>query len=197
MKSKIIIAAAAAGLALSSCEEKYDPIIPLEPGDKAEVNYSEFLSRAESTYATVHNLYWSDKAQMWFSKYPNNMGTSAEPSQPEYSDHAMSWGFGAIVSAFSTIVQTTSNLEFRTTHEAEIKATLERYYNTIKTPECFACFTNSWDDRLYDDAIWIGIDMTDLYGFTRDSWYLDKARSVYEFVLSGMDDKLGGGVYWS
>ena len=92
-------------------------------------------------------------------------------------------------------MQTTSNLEFRTTYEAEIKATLERYYNTSKQPACFACFTNSWDDRLYDDAIWIGIDMADLYAFTRDNWYLEKAKSVYEFMLSGMDDKLGGGVY--
>ena len=38
--------------------------------------------------------------------------------------------------------------------------------------------------------------MADLYGFTRDNWYLEKAKSVYEFMLSGMDDKLGGGVYW-
>lgn len=196
MNNKILIAAAVAGVALTGCKEEYDPIVPIEPGQKEEVTYDEYLSRAESTYETLHDLYWSDKAQMMFSKYPNSMGTGLEPSTPEYSDHAMIWGYGAVVSAFATIVQTTSNLEFRTTYEAEIKATLERYYNTSKQPACFSCFTNSWDERLYDDAIWIGIDMADLYGFTRDNWYLEKAKSVYEFMLSGMDDKLGGGVYW-
>lgn len=102
-----------------------------------------------------------------------------------------------MVSAFSIIVQTTSNLEFRTTYEQVIKNLLDKYYNTSKQPECFACFTNSWDDRLYDDAIWISIDMADLNGYSRDSWCLDKAESVYRFMLSGMDDKLGGGVCWS
>lgn len=196
MKTRIF-AVSALALALASCEEKYAPIVPLEPEEKPEVTYTEFLSRAEATFETVHRLYWSEKAGMMFSSYPNNLGTGVEPSTPEYSDHAFVWGYGAVVSAFSAIVQTTSNLEFRIGYEAEIKATLDRYYNTAKQPNCFACFTNSWDNRLYDDAIWIGIDMADLYDYTGDSWYLEKARSVYEFMLSGMDDKLGGGVYWS
>lgn len=196
MKNKII-AAAALAVTLASCEETYDPIVPLEPWDKPEVTYSDFLSRAETTFDIMHKLYWSEKAQMMFGNYPNSMGTGLEPASPEYNEHAYVWGYGAVVSAYSAIVQTTSNLEFRTKYEDEIKATLERYYNTSKQPNCFACFTNSWDNRLYDDAIWVGIDMADLYAFTRDAWYLDKAKSVYEFMLSGMDDKLGGGVYWS
>ena len=114
MNNKILIAAVVAGVALTGCKEEYDPIVPIEPGQKEEVTYDEFLSRAESTYETLHDLYWSEKAQMMFSKYPNSMGTGLEPSTPEYSDHAMIWGYGAVVSAFATIVQTTSNLEFRT-----------------------------------------------------------------------------------
>ena len=198
MKTKII-AFAALAITLASCEEKYDPIIALEPDDtqKPEVTYSEFLSRAETNFDILHQLYWSEKARIMFGNYPNLLGTPAEPSSPEYNTHAYIWGYGAVVSAYSAIVQTTPNLDFRVKYEDEIKATLERYYSTGKQPNCFACFTNSWDNRLYDDAIWIGIDMADLYDFTRDSWYLDKAKSVYQFMLSGMDDKLGGGVYWS
>ena len=191
-----MIAAAMGAIALSGCEEKYDPIVALEPKEKQEVTYTDFISRAETTFEVVHNLYWSDKAQLMFSKYPNAKGLGNEPTSGEYEHHAMSWGYGGYVSAFATIAQTTTNLSFLTTHEAEIKATLEKYYNTSKQPNCFACFVNSHDDRLYDDAEWIGIDMADMYAFTRDSWYLEKAKSVYEFILSGMDDKLGGGIYW-
>ena len=61
---------------------------------------------------------------------------------------------------------------------------------------CFGCFVNPHDQRLYDDAIWVGIDLADLYSKTKDSWYLDYAKSVWNFVLSGKDDELGGGVYW-
>ena len=42
----------------------------------------------------------------------------------------------------------------------------------------------------------MGIDLADLYSKTKDSWYLDYAKSVWNFVLSGKDDELGGGVYW-
>ena len=54
-------------IALSGCEEKYDPIVALEPKEKQEVTYTDFISRAETTFEIVHNLYWSDKAQLMFS----------------------------------------------------------------------------------------------------------------------------------
>lgn len=196
MFSKIMFAATVS-LALTACAENYAPIVPLTPGEKPEVTYDEFMGRAEQTFDKLHRLYWSDKAGMMFATYPNSLGTALEPSAPEYNTHTFVWGYGAVVSAYSAVVTRTENKEFRTRYENEIKTTLERYYNRTKQPECFACFTNPWDERLYDDAIWIGIDMTDLYEFTGDSWYLDKAKSVYAFVLSGMDGKLGGGVYWS
>ena len=82
------------------------------------------------------------------------------------------------------------------TYESRLKETLLKYYNTTKEPMCFGCFVNPHDQRLYDDAIWVGIDLADLYSKTKDSWYLDYAKSVWNFVLSGKDDELGGGVYW-
>lgn len=82
------------------------------------------------------------------------------------------------------------------TYESRLKETLLKYYNTTKEPICFGCFVNPHDQRLYDDAIWVGIDLADLYSKTKDSWYLDYAKSVWNFVLSGKDDELGGGVYW-
>lgn len=197
-KQYILIGVGVLALLFSACQETYDPIVPLEPDDaqKSEVTYEEFLTRAEEAFDNAHSLYWSEKAGMMFGNYPNSLGTPAEPSSPEYNTHAYVWGYGAVVSAYSAIAQTTSNLDFRQKYETEIKNTLDRYYSTQKNPNCFACFVNGWDNRLYDDAIWLGIDMADLYMLTHDSWYLDKAKSVYAFMLSGKDDKLGGGVYW-
>lgn len=199
IKKYKILAIGAMALFLGACQESYDPIIPLEPtgGNQAEVTYEEFLTRAEQTFENTYNLYWSEKAGMMFGSYPNSLGTPAEPASPEYNTHAYVWGYGAVVSAYTAIAQTTSNLDFRQKYEADIKNTLDKYYSTQKNPNCFACFVNGWDNRLYDDAIWVGIDMADLYILTHDNWYLDKAKSVYQFMLSGMDDKLEGGVYWS
>ena len=51
-------------------------------------------------------------------------------------------------------------------------------------------------ERFYDDNIWLGIDFLDIYLLTKESKYLQKAQHMWKFVESGMDDKLGGGIYW-
>jgi uncharacterized protein YyaL (SSP411 family) len=52
------------------------------------------------------------------------------------------------------------------------------------------------DDKYYDDNAWLVLGFTEAYGRTRDKKFLDWARRTQDFVLSGWDDKLGGGIYW-
>jgi rhamnogalacturonyl hydrolase YesR len=51
-------------------------------------------------------------------------------------------------------------------------------------------------DRYYDDNAWIVLGMVDAFDSTRDREYLERAKQVMPFVLSGEDDALGGGIYW-
>lgn len=51
-------------------------------------------------------------------------------------------------------------------------------------------------DRYYDDNVWVALAMTEVYEDTHDKSYLDKAEAIFAFVLSGEDDRLGGGIYW-
>lgn len=51
-------------------------------------------------------------------------------------------------------------------------------------------------DRFYDDNVWLGIDFTDSYRMTGKQAYLEKAKLIWKFILSGKDDVLGGGIYW-
>lgn len=180
---------------LAGCKSEDAPITAIKPNDPGSVN-TEYMSRAETTFANIFKYYWSDRVEMMFGTYPNTLGTQQEPNSPDYNSHAYLWGLGGVLSGFNAIVQCTDNVDFRTTYESQLKRTLLKYYNTTKEPMCFGCFVNSHDERLYDDAIWVGIDLTDLYSKTKDSWYLDYAKSVWNFVLTGIDDQLGGGIYW-
>ena len=40
------------------------------------------------------------------------------------------------------------------------------------------------------------IDYLEAYLNTKNETYLSKAKEVFNFIISGWDDKLGGGVYW-
>lgn len=50
--------------------------------------------------------------------------------------------------------------------------------------------------RYYDDNQWIGIAGLEIYERTGNKTYLDLGKSMYDFMMTGYDTKLGGGLYW-
>jgi hypothetical protein len=51
-------------------------------------------------------------------------------------------------------------------------------------------------DRYYDDNAWMVMALVDTYEILGDKKYLDWADQSLAYVLSGWDEKLGGGIYW-
>ncbi len=59
------------------------------------------------------------------------------------------------------------------------------------------CSGPGGDDKYYDDNAWLVLGFEEAYQLTKDPKYLRRANETQRFVLSGWDDKLGGGIYWS
>ena len=51
-------------------------------------------------------------------------------------------------------------------------------------------------DRYYDDNAWVALGLVEAYEVTHEPRDLDRAAATLRYVLSGEDDKLGGGLYW-
>ena len=51
-------------------------------------------------------------------------------------------------------------------------------------------------DRYYDDNAWLVLALAELYELTGEPKHLQQAVDAFQFVLSGEDDQLGGGIYW-
>jgi len=51
-------------------------------------------------------------------------------------------------------------------------------------------------ERYYDDNEWIGIAALDGYARTKKKSDLALGKMMYDFVMTGYDQALGGGVYW-
>lgn len=51
-------------------------------------------------------------------------------------------------------------------------------------------------DRYYDDNAWMALDLIDTAEILQDPKYLEWAEETVAFMLTGEDDKLGGGIYW-
>jgi len=58
------------------------------------------------------------------------------------------------------------------------------------------CSGPGGDDKYYDDNAWLVLGYLEAYDTTHDPQYLQWAQATQAFVLSGWDDKLGGGIYW-
>ena len=52
------------------------------------------------------------------------------------------------------------------------------------------------NDKYYDDNAWMVLTYIEAYEVTRESRYLKKAADTLEFVMSGWDEQLGGGIWW-
>jgi uncharacterized protein YyaL (SSP411 family) len=50
--------------------------------------------------------------------------------------------------------------------------------------------------RYYDDNQWIGITALDAYARKKQKSDLAKGKEMYDFMMSGYDQVLGGGMYW-
>ena len=75
---------------------------------------------------------------------------------------------------------------------------MELYWDGDRLPACYQSYPkfNGNSDRFYDDNDWIAIDFCDLYELTENKAYLEKAKQLYDYIFSGWDEKLGGGIYW-
>ena len=52
------------------------------------------------------------------------------------------------------------------------------------------------NDKYYDDNAWLIITFAEAFQLTHEQAYLRRATQVADFVASGWDDQLGGGIWW-
>ena len=51
--------------------------------------------------------------------------------------------------------------------------------------------------RYYDDNNWVALDLLDAYDLLHDPAYLQAAKRVFAFLITGWDTRQGGGIIWA
>lgn len=108
------------------------------------------------------------------------------------------WPYSGTFSAVNALFEATQNKEFQKLLDERVLPGLDEYFDTARTPNAYSSYvrTAPVSDRFYDDNVWLGIDFTDTYQLTQNKKYLDKATLIWDFIESGTDSVLGGGIYW-
>ena len=108
------------------------------------------------------------------------------------------WPTSGVFSGVNALLKSTGDKQYRQMLETTILPGLEQYYDSLREPACYQSYITSAgkSDRYYDDNVWLALDFCESYMLTHNPEYLKKSVETWQFILSGWDEQLGGGIYW-
>lgn len=78
---------------------------------------------------------------------------------------------------------------------APVVSAINQYYTTEKPAPSYQSYIDK-SSRFYDDNQWIAIAYLDAYQRNKNVNYLNQSKEIYRWLLTGYDEKTGGGIYW-
>lgn len=169
--------------------------------EQADVNPN--LARAEVTLDSLYQHYSQPDANLLSENYPFDQQSTvtylaSEDQANRPNQFSYLWPYSGTFSAVNALYEASGEKKYKELLDKRVLPGLEEYFDVRREPHAYSSYIRSapLSDRFYDDNVWLGIDFTDLYQMTNEPRYLQKARLIWDFIESGMDDRLGGGIYW-
>jgi hypothetical protein len=109
------------------------------------------------------------------------------------------WPTSGLFTAVNMLLQGSGDKKYEAMLDTLIIPGLQNYFDTSRQPACYQSYIiqANRSDRFYDDNVWIALDYLEAYRLTGNSEYLERSKLLWEFIISGWDDKAGGGIYWN
>ena len=168
----------------------------------AEKQSTVELSHAEKTLEKIFNLYDAGHDHLFNETYPYQEGKKvtylAGEDVLQGKRVAYLWPTSGMFSGVNALLKATGNQKYAQILQEEIIPGLENYYDDKREPFCYQSYIMQAgkSDRFYDDNIWLSIDFCESYQLTGKKEYLQKSIKLWQFIMSGWDDELNGGIYW-
>lgn len=161
------------------------------------------VQRANITMESIYTFYSVSESYLLRENYPfledyKATYLASEEDAEQLNPYAYLWPYSGSLSAATALYEIEKDPKYLDMIEEKVLPGLEEYYDTRRFPGAYASYINTapLSDRFYDDNVWLGLDFTDLYKLTENKKYLDKATLIWNFIESGTDSVLGGGIYW-
>ncbi len=148
---------------------------------------ARYTDKALAATEYIQRAFYDEKAGLY---------RGSAPQDPKSLPYDVMWANGV---QFSVLVSATKNRPelYRPVLDAFTKG-LKKYWDEQSPIPGFDAWFSSPndDDKYYDDNAWLVLGFVEAYHVTGERSYLEWARRTQQFVLSGWDEKLGGGIYW-
>ena len=157
--------------------------------------------RAFELLDSILKHYDSGRPGLFYENYPNirtdaTYLLSGDTSGGERM--AFLWPASGVWSAANALWKATGDTSARKLVETVLLPGLAAYLDTLRQPVAYQSYLSEAGlfDRFYDDNIWLGIDFLETYRLTDNPCYLDWARTIWTFLMSGRDSLMSDGLYW-
>lgn len=157
--------------------------------------------RAATLLDSLVKYYHAYQAGLFYENYPNEfveVHYLASKDTVRHNRVAYLWPTSGVFSGVNALLRATGDRKYKKMLETTIIPGLQQYYDTTRKPCAYASYITKagHSDRFYDDNVWLGLDFIETWQLTGKKEYLNKAKEIWEFLMSGCDDVLGGGIYW-
>lgn len=111
------------------------------------------------------------------------------------SQIAFNWSVGVYLSAVCAVTRLHPE---RADLLSQAFESADRYWNSAGPTPGFDVLPGPRfpNDRYYDDNAWVAMALIEAFEITDNPVWLTRAQQALEYVLSGHDEKLGGGIFW-
>jgi uncharacterized protein YyaL (SSP411 family) len=162
------------------------------------------LKRAEQTLDAIYRNFSAPNTCLLRETFPFDDKYTAtylasEEQARRPNQYSYLWPLSGTFSAASALFCCTHDEKYADLLNNKVIKALDEYFDTKRLPAGYASYINDApvSDRFYDDNVWLVIDFADVYMESKNTSFLDKAEKTWDFVISGWDEKIGGGIYWT
>ena len=161
-----------------------------------------YLSRAESMYANVWKHYRvTGEIGLFTESFPSKGAdtlTYMEGGGVKEKPVSFLWPFSGMFSATDVLIKSPSASKKYLPFLDSLSIGMEKYKDTTRSPAGYQAYPAKFEkvDRYYDDNGLVGIDYMEAYFNTKKPIYVNRAKAVFAFIISGWNAALGGGVTW-
>ena len=151
----------------------------------AQQNKATYLERINIINNNINQFFYDAKTGLYYET--NDSSKNEHP-------HSYLWPLCALIQATNEAEAVGSNA----VHMQPVVNAINQYYSAEPPAPGYQAYVmaEKKDARFYDDNQWIAIAYLDAYNRTKQKEFLDKATTIYHFMMTGFDTLSGGGLYW-
>lgn len=148
-----------------------------------------YAERAEQLYRLVKQRFYVPEADL-YREY--------DPPQEGDQEFSWLWPFSSMISALNALARMPGQ---EGKYNADLRSTigiLDQFRDDTAPIPAYDSYMRhkGGGTKYYDDNEWLGLDFLEAYHTLGDAWYLEQAKTMFEFAYSGWSPEKGGGIYW-